>query len=99
MLDNDLGFAHEDSLRRWTRSAIECYKIGCVCSKCYIPKLLESLKKCNMKPYVLESVKIFGKPDEKRLREDNGNGGLAFNQKAKSNYGFDVRGYGERRNR
>lgn len=42
-----------------------------------------------MKPYVLESVKIFGKPDEKRLRENNGNGGLEINQTAESDYEAD----------
>ena len=59
---NALGAANEDLLKRWTKSAVECYKIGCVCSKCDIPKKKEDNGKCQMKPYVLELVKKFGAP-------------------------------------
>lgn len=51
---------HSDVVRRWTRSAVDCYKIGCNCSRCNIPLIMET--PCKMKYSVLELVKKFGKP-------------------------------------
>lgn len=54
---------------KWTKSAAECYFIGCNCDKCYIRKVIES--KCVMRKVVLELVKKYGVPSEK-LIEGNG---------------------------
>lgn len=51
---------HKEVARRWTLSAIDCYKIGCNCSRCTIPEIMET--PCKMKYCVLELVKKFGKP-------------------------------------
>lgn len=61
MNDNDLGIYQLANLRHWTDSAIECYIIGGVCSKCTLPYDLR--KKCRMKAVILELVKKFGKPN------------------------------------
>lgn len=47
--------------RRWTRSAEECYELGCICSKCKIPEIMET--PCQMKASVIELVRKFGKPE------------------------------------
>ena len=54
------------SQRRWAQSAIECYSIGCNCSKCYLREILHG--KCKMKGAVLELVRRFGKPQVKYER-------------------------------
>ena len=48
----------------WTRSAIECYELGCNCSKCNIYKIYfaNSLFKCKMKETVIELVRKKGIP-------------------------------------
>ena len=46
---------------RWTKSAKDCYFIGCTCSKCKIYEIIGS--KCRMKAAVLELVRKFGKPE------------------------------------
>lgn len=46
--------------QRWTQSAVECYLIGCTCSKCYLYPILKN--KCKMKQSVIELVRQFGKP-------------------------------------
>lgn len=65
MIKNDLGYVNEDFLRHWSKSAIECYNCGCVCSKCTVSEIREEKTKCQMKQYVLELVKKFGVPDVK----------------------------------
>ena len=55
--------------RRWTRSAVDCYFLGCVCSKCPIYNILG--KKCRMKGAVLELVRLFGKPERRTEYEKN----------------------------
>lgn len=46
---------------RWSKTAIECYKIGAVCSKCML--VPEDLKhKCRMKKTIISLVKDFGRP-------------------------------------
>lgn len=48
---------------RWTKTAIECYKIGANCSKC--KEVPEDLKtKCRMKKVILFLVRKYGKPKE-----------------------------------
>lgn len=55
-----------DREMRWTKSAIECYNLGCNCSKCHLPLLYEELKHhCRMKKVVFELVKKYGIPEEK----------------------------------
>lgn len=51
--------------RMWTRAAIECYSIGCNCSKCELIKELESVNPytCRMKSAVIELVRKLGKPE------------------------------------
>ena len=50
----------------WTRTAIECYGIGCDCSKCRLTDGLETVNKnnCCMKAAVLKLVKKYGVPKE-----------------------------------
>ncbi len=50
------------SVRRWTKSSIECYNRGCRCKGCIYTKILSS--PCMMKKTVIELVKKFGKPPE-----------------------------------
>lgn len=51
-------------VRRWTPSAIECYKIGCQCSKCNLLDNLELTKaQCRMKIAVFELVRKLGAPN------------------------------------
>ena len=51
-------------MRKWTKTAIECYAIGCDCSKCEINNLITN--KCLMKYTVFELVKTIGAPQIKR---------------------------------
>ena len=60
VIKNDLGTARGVYVK-WTESAKECYKIGCQCNKCSIPRTINS--KCNMKVIVLETVRRFGAPE------------------------------------
>ena len=54
------------SVRRWTQTAMECYKRGCVCSGCSIYEQIfgPEGRKCQMKGAVLESVRKLGIPEE-----------------------------------
>ena len=45
---------------KWTPTAIECYEIGCTCSKCVLYKIMG--KNCRMKQTVFALVKKYGKP-------------------------------------
>jgi hypothetical protein len=58
---NILGTFRKSDLT-WTKTAKECYLIGCRCDQCNLPRLLESEGKCRMKPVVLELVRRYGKP-------------------------------------
>ena len=52
------------AVRRWTNTALECYKRGCVCEGCfYTDFFANSSQKCQMKSSVLELVRVLGKPD------------------------------------
>ena len=52
------------SVRRWTTTAIECFKRGCNCEGCFYKLLLGTGKdRCQMKASVLELVRKLGKPE------------------------------------
>ena len=55
----------ETNSKNWTPSAIDCYSIGCNCSKCYLHKLyfLGKESKCMMRSTVIELVRKLGAPD------------------------------------
>ncbi len=52
--------------KHWTPTAIDCYKIGCNCSKCNLYKIYFSSgeSKCMMKYTVFNLVKKLGAPDK-----------------------------------
>ena len=51
------------AVRRWTPTALECYKRGCNCEGCYYKSFFEgSSQKCQMKASVLELVRVIGTP-------------------------------------
>ena len=56
----------ETTSKNWTPTAIECYELGCSCSKCSLYKLYfsEGLFKCRMKETVIELVRRVGAPKE-----------------------------------
>ncbi len=52
------------AVRRWTNTALECYKRGCVCEGCFYTDFFNGTsQKCQMKASVLELVRVLGKPD------------------------------------
>lgn len=53
-------------LKRWTVSAVYCYKRHCVCKGCLYKEILES--ECCMKETVLALYRKFGEPIEARLK-------------------------------
>ena len=55
--------------KAWTQSAVDCYLIGCNCSKCSINKIYFSdcVFKCKMKYTVIELVRKIGKPNIENL--------------------------------
>ncbi len=57
----------ETICKNWTPSAIDCYLIGCNCSKCNLYKVYfsHSLFSCRMKEVVIELVRKNGIPEEK----------------------------------
>lgn len=52
--------------KHWTKSAIECYRNGCRCSKCILVPA-DFRNKCRMKHVVIELVKNLGKPIDKKV--------------------------------
>lgn len=51
------------SVRRWTSTAVECYKRGCVCNGCFYNDFFsKSPQRCQMKSTVLELVRVLGTP-------------------------------------
>ena len=56
----------ESTSKNWTPTAIECYQLGCSCSRCSLYKLYfsESLSNCRMKETVIELVRRLGAPEE-----------------------------------
>ena len=54
------------AVRRWTPTAIECYKRGCNCEGCWYSAFFSgsgTYQKCQMKASVLELVRVIGTPD------------------------------------
>ena len=52
------------SVRRWTQTAIDCYKRGCVCQGCFYKDFFkDSVQRCQMKSSVIELVRVLGKPN------------------------------------
>ena len=52
------------AVKRWTPTALECYKRGCVCEGCFYSDFFSATaQKCQMKASVLELVRVLGKPD------------------------------------
>lgn len=52
------------SVRRWTQTAIDCYKRGCVCSGCFYNDFFKGgPQRCQMKSTVLELVRTLGTPN------------------------------------
>ena len=56
----------ETTSKIWTQSAVDCYNIGCRCSKCNLYKIYfqKSVFKCKMKETVIELVRKIGAPVE-----------------------------------
>ena len=50
--------------KKWTRQAVECYSINCICTNCLLYKLFFSKRnyKCKMKETVIELVRLIGVP-------------------------------------
>jgi hypothetical protein len=57
------------SVSRWTPTAIECYKRGCVCEGCIYNDFFEE-DKCQCKYTVIWLVKVVGIPDELKKKEE-----------------------------
>lgn len=51
------------AVRRWTVTAIMCYKRGCVCEGCFYNKFFTDRYKCQQKAAVLELVRVLGVPE------------------------------------
>ena len=52
------------AVRRWTPTALECYKRGCNCEGCFYRDFFSgSSQKCKMKASVLELVRVIGTPN------------------------------------
>lgn len=56
----------ETTSKNWTQSAIDCYQLGCSCSKCNLYKIYfyPSNIRCRMKETVIELVRRLGIPKE-----------------------------------
>ena len=52
--------------KSWTPTAIDCYLLGCCCTKCNLYKIYFSNKdgKCRMKETVIELVRRLGAPSK-----------------------------------
>lgn len=50
--------------KRWTPTALECYKRGCNCGGCFYSDFFSATaQKCQMKATVLELVRTIGTPN------------------------------------
>ena len=56
----------ETTCKNWTPTAIDCYRLGCNCSKCNLYKIYfsDGRLRCNMKSTVFELVRKYGAPME-----------------------------------
>mgnify|MGYP006908887650 FL=1 len=58
----DMGTAI--AVKRWTPTALECYKRGCNCEGCFYSDFFSATaQKCQMKAAVLELVRTIGAPN------------------------------------
>ena len=54
-------------VKRWTPTALECYKRGCVCEGCFYNDFFSATaQKCQMKTAVFELVRSIGAPSVER---------------------------------
>ena len=52
------------AVKRWTPTALECYKRGCNCIGCFYNDFFSATsQKCQMKAAVLELVRTIGTPN------------------------------------
>ncbi len=52
------------AVKRWTPTALECYKRGCNCVGCFYSDFFSATaQKCQMKAAVLELVRTIGTPN------------------------------------
>lgn len=64
MLKSKESVKASTSVRRWTQTAIDCYKRGCVCSGCFYSNFFkDGPQRCQMKTTVLELVRSLGTPN------------------------------------
>ena len=61
---NDLGTYVAP--RRWNELSIMCYERGCNCLGCEFVNVLSDNAKCQVKASVLETVRVFGAPYERK---------------------------------
>ena len=63
----------ETNSESWTETAIDCYSIGCACSKCFLYHVYfrNSDCKCRMKESVIELVRKFGVPKYSSIEVQN----------------------------
>ena len=56
----------ETNSKSWTPTAVDCYTIGCSCSRCNLYKLyfFQSGIRCRMKDTVIELVRRLGIPQK-----------------------------------
>lgn len=59
--------------KSWTPTAVDCYNIGCQCSKCNLHKLYfkDRIGKCKMKETVIELVRKIGAPEEENFYDQS----------------------------
>ena len=58
-----------ENWKRWTRSAVDCYKRGGVCEGCFYDGFFSVGFKCQMKKAVLTLVRNVGAPPRARSPE------------------------------
>lgn len=59
-------------VRRWTREAVRCYLRGCRCVGCFYREFFANKPyKCQMKKFVIESVRVLGVPPDWLIKEVN----------------------------
>lgn len=56
----------ETNFKNWTPTAIDCYLLGCSCSKCNLYRIyfMKNDIRCRMKDTVIELVRRLGAPKD-----------------------------------
>lgn len=59
-----LNCISKEKPKKWNQTAIDCFNKKCNCSICHLNKIYFEVRniKCQMKYYVIEMLKLFGKP-------------------------------------